>query len=99
MLDVRFLDEKESRIQRAFDGLSNITIPCERDSTMKEWMALVKKRFYPCIREKMIPVFQSNGNFIRLEENATIYDVKQTSKGKRKHHGFYVKVLSCEYKS
>ncbi|XP_078317080.1 uncharacterized protein LOC111106261 [Crassostrea virginica] len=40
MLDVRFLDEKESRIQRAFDGLSNITIPCERDSTMKEWMAL-----------------------------------------------------------
>ena len=99
MLDVRFLDKKESRIQRAFDGLSSITIPCERDSTMKELMALVKKRFYPCIREKMIPVFQSNGNFIRLEENATIYDVKQTSKGKRKHHGFYVKVLSCEYKS
>ena len=70
-LDVEF--EILGRIQRAFNGLSSITTPCERDSTMQERMCLVQHRFYPCIKEEIFPVSQSNENFfewrkIELEE-------------------------------
>ncbi|XP_062597636.1 uncharacterized protein LOC134259054, partial [Saccostrea cucullata] len=89
-LEVRFLDQEEHRIQRMFSGSSAMEIKVECISTLEDWMQIVASSFKT--KFSMHPVLLKDGKYEQIPSGTTLSRLRQKSKGKHKHFGFYVKV-------
>ncbi|XP_061181488.1 uncharacterized protein LOC133190032 isoform X1 [Saccostrea echinata] len=90
ILEVRFLDNRGKRLQRVINGSSSLLLEVESSSAVPEWMALLSAKFKTQIPMEAM-VFKEH-KFIALKDTTSVEDLKNLSKGKRKHFGFFVQV-------
>ncbi|XP_061186985.1 uncharacterized protein LOC133195132 [Saccostrea echinata] len=92
-LEIRFLDQNEKRIQRLFNGVdASMILRVEKDSSMDNWMQSVENKFKTSFT--MVPMRLEDKTYTELPRDLKYQELKKRSKGKRKYHGFYVKIYA-----
>lgn len=76
------------------NGSSSLFLQVESSSAVPEWMALLSAKLKTQIPMEAM-VFKER-KFIALKDTTSVEDLKNISKGKRKHFGFFVQVHACK---